>query len=73
MQALRGNIQQIVDDLLDRAELDAAERGEAAPDRRMDLIEAFVYPFPVTVIGDLLGIPREARETIRGGRRTSSV
>jgi cytochrome P450 len=66
IQALRGSIQQVVDDLLDQAELDAAERGEAAPDRRMDLIEAFAYPFPVTVISDMLGIPREDRETIRG-------
>ena len=66
MEALRGSIQQIVDDLLDQAELDAADRGEAAPDRRMDLIEAFAYPFPVTVISDMLGIPREDRETIRG-------
>src|ERR687890_316238 len=66
MQALRGTIQQIVDDLLNQAERDAAEHGEAAPDRRMDLIEAFAYPFPVTVISDMLGIPREDRETIRG-------
>jgi cytochrome P450 len=66
MQALRGSIQQIVDDLLDQAERDADERGEVAPERQMDLIEAFAYPFPVTVIGDLLGIPREDRETIRG-------
>jgi cytochrome P450 len=66
MEALRGSIQQIVDDLLDGAERDAAERGEASPERRMDLIEAFAYPFPVTVISDMLGIPREDRETIRG-------
>ncbi len=66
MQALRGTIQQVVDDLLDQAEREAAEHGEAAPDRRMDLIEAFAYPFPVTVISDMLGIPREDRETIRG-------
>ncbi len=66
MEALRGSIQQIVDDLLDQVERDAAGRGEAAPDRRMDLIEAFAYPFPVTVISDMLGIPREDRETIRG-------
>ena len=66
MEALRGNIQQIVDDFLDQAERDAAERGEVAPDRRMDLIEAFAYPFPVTVISDMLGIPREDRETIHG-------
>jgi cytochrome P450 len=66
MQALRGSIQQIADDLLDQAEREAAERGELAPDRQMDLIEAFAYPFPVTVISDMLGIPREDRETIRG-------
>jgi cytochrome P450 PksS len=66
MEALRGSIQQIADDLLDQAERDAAERGETAPERRMDLIEAFAYPFPVTVISDMLGIPREDRETIRG-------
>jgi cytochrome P450 len=66
IQALRGSIQQVVDNLLDEAERDAAERGEAASDRRMDLIEAFAYPFPVTVISDMLGIPREDRETIRG-------
>jgi cytochrome P450 len=66
MQALRGSIQQIAGDLLDQAERDAAERGETAPDRGMDLIEAFAYPFPVTVISDMLGIPREDRETIRG-------
>jgi cytochrome P450 len=66
MEALRGSIQRIVDDLLDQAERDAAERGETAPERRMDLIEAFAYPFPVTVISDMLGIPRADRETIRG-------
>jgi cytochrome P450 len=66
MQALRGSIQQIADDLLDQAERDAAERGEVTPDRRMELIEAFAYPFPVTVISDMLGIPREDREMIRG-------
>ena len=66
MEAMRASIQQIVDDLLDRAERDAAERGEAAPNRRMELIEAFAYPFPVTVISDMLGIPREDRETDPG-------
>ncbi len=66
MEALRGSIQQIVDDLLDQVEHDTAGRGETAPDRRMDLIEEFAYPFPVTVISDMLGIPREDRETIRG-------
>ena len=47
----------------------ARRRASAArrrPNRRMDLIEAFAYPLPVTVISDMLGIPREDRETIRG-------
>jgi cytochrome P450 len=66
IQALRGTIQQVADDLLGQAERGAAGRGEEAPDRRMDLIEDFAYPFPVTVISDMLGIPREDRETIRG-------
>jgi cytochrome P450 len=32
----------------------------------MELIRAFAYPFPVTVISDMLGIPREDRDRIRG-------
>jgi cytochrome P450 len=66
MAAMRPGIQAIVDDLLDKAEREAAERGETAPNRRMELIEALAYPFPVTVISDLLGIPKEDREQIRG-------
>ena len=54
MQALRGSIQQIADDLLDEVERDAAQRGEEASYRRMDLIEAFAYTFPVTFISDML-------------------
>jgi len=66
MEAMRPGIQQVVDALLDRAEREAAERGETAPNRRMELIRSFAYPFPVTVISDMLGIPREDREQIRG-------
>jgi cytochrome P450 len=32
----------------------------------MELVSQFAYPFPVRVISDLLGIPREDREQIRG-------
>ena len=32
----------------------------------MELVSQFAYPFPVTVISDMLGIPREDREQIRG-------
>lgn len=66
MAALRPSIQQTVDDLLDAAERDAASRGESAPNRRMELVEALAYPFPVTVISDLLGVPQEDREQLRG-------
>ena len=66
MEAMRPGIQQIVNTLLDRAEQEAAARGEEAPNRRMELIEALAYPFPVAVIGDMLGIPREDRQQIRG-------
>ncbi|MDI1428716.1 cytochrome P450 [Polyangium sorediatum] len=64
MEALRPRIQRLTDDLLDKAEQEAAARGESAPERRMDLVKAFAYPLPVTVISDMLGIPEEDRETV---------
>jgi cytochrome P450 len=66
MEAMRPSIQQTVDDLLDRAEREAAARGETPGNRRMELVTQFAYPFPVTVISDLLGIPLEDREQIKG-------
>jgi cytochrome P450 len=66
MEAMRPSIQKTVDDLLDTAERDAGARGETPGNRRMELVSQFAYPFPVTVISDLLGIPREDREQIRG-------
>ncbi|MFN8678135.1 MAG: cytochrome P450 [Thermomicrobiales bacterium] len=65
MEAMRPKIQATVDDLLDRVEADAAARGEGAPNRRLDLIPQFAYPFPVAVISDLLGIPQEDRQRTR--------
>jgi cytochrome P450 len=66
MEAMRPKIQATVDDLLDRVEAEAAARGESAPNRRMELVSQFAYPFPVTVISDLLGIPQEDRQRIKG-------
>jgi cytochrome P450 len=66
MEAMRGSIQEVVDRLLDGVERDAEARGESPGNRRMELVSQFAYPFPVTVISDLLGIPREDREQIRG-------
>ena len=65
IEKLRPSIQQIVDDLLEAAEAAAAERGERAPDRQMELISQFSYPLPITVICDMLGIPPEDREQTR--------
>ena len=65
IEKLRPSIQQIVDDLLEAAEAAAAERGERAPNRQMELISQFSYPLPITVICDMLGIPPEDREQTR--------
>ena len=62
VEKLRPRIQQITDELLDAAEAAAAERGESAPNRQMELISQFSYPLPVTVICEMLGIPPEDRE-----------
>ncbi|QRK11397.1 cytochrome P450 [Archangium violaceum] len=66
MEMLRPRIQKLVNDLLDTAERKAAERGEAVSERRMDFVESFAYPLPVTVISDMLGIPMEDREQVHG-------
>lgn len=66
MEAMRESIQETVDRLLDQAEQEAAERGETPGNRRMELLRQFALPFPVTVISDMLGIPREDRDQIRG-------
>ncbi len=62
LESLKPRIQRIADELLDKAEQEAARHGETAPERRMDLVKAFAYPLPVTVISDMLGIPEEDRE-----------
>ena len=65
IDALRPRIAEIASDLLDHTERAAAERGETAPNRTMELIEAFAYPLPVTVISEMLGVPREDRPRVR--------
>jgi cytochrome P450 len=66
MEAMRPAIQQVADALLDRAEAEAAARGETPGNRQMELIRSFAYPFPVAVISNMMGIPQEDREQIRG-------
>lgn len=66
MDALKPRVQKLVDELLDKAERTAAERGETAPERRMEFIESFAYPLPIQVISDMLGIPEEDRPRVHG-------
>jgi cytochrome P450 len=60
VQDLRPRIEAIVDELLDVA---------IAAGPTMDLIAALAYPLPVTVICELLGVPRSDREHIRDWSR----
>jgi cytochrome P450 len=54
VEALRPRVQAIVDDLLDGV----AARGADGP---VDLVAAFAFPLPFTVICDLLGVPEGDR------------
>ena len=65
IDALRPRIAEIAGELLDHAEEAAAERGETAPNRTMELIATFAYPLPVAVISEMLGVPREDWPTVR--------
>jgi cytochrome P450 family 107 subfamily K polypeptide 1 len=65
MEALRPRIQAIAEELLDAAEHAAAARMETAPNRMIELIDAFAYPLPMTVISELLGVPMEDRAQVR--------
>ncbi|MBA3415827.1 MAG: cytochrome P450, partial [Chloroflexia bacterium] len=61
VEGLRPRVQQIADSLVDEIEAGAAASGE----RRCDLIDAFAFPLPLTVIAEMLGIPTEMREQFR--------
>jgi cytochrome P450 len=65
LEALRPRIQEITDELIDAAEHAAAARAETAPERTMELVDAFAYPLPMTVISELLGVPQEDRAQVR--------
>ena len=56
VSALRPAVQQIADRLLDRL---------AAADGTIDFVDAIAFPFPVTVIGELLGVPAADRPMFR--------
>lgn len=55
IQSLRPSIQRIADELLDRV----ADQG------RMDLVNEYAFPLPITVISTMLGVPSEGQALIR--------
>jgi cytochrome P450 len=64
VEALRPRVQSIVDDLLDAIAHEGA-------DARVDLVHAFAFPLPFTVICELLGVPDEDR--IAFGRELTTL
>ncbi|HEU0114862.1 MAG TPA: hypothetical protein VFQ80_09300, partial [Thermomicrobiales bacterium] len=61
IEGLRPRVQQIADDLLDAIEA----RAEASGQREVELIDAFAFPLPITVISEMLGVPLEDRDRFR--------
>ncbi|MET9696269.1 cytochrome P450 [Streptomyces sp. NPDC006529] len=57
VEALRPRVQQITDGLLDEL--------AARPERTADLVAAFAFPLPMTVICELLGVPGLDRDRFR--------
>jgi cytochrome P450 len=60
VEAMRPQVQSVVDDLLDQI----AAQG---PDSRVDLVSAFAFPLPFTVICELLGVPEPDRAPLGQG------
>src|SRR5579863_1051960 len=60
VEALRTHVQTMVDDLLD-------DIGAQGPDSRVDLIKAFAFTLPFTVICELLGVPTPDRAPLGEG------
>ena len=60
VEELRPRVQAIVDELLDAI-------ADAGPDARIDLVGAFAFPLPFTVICELLGVPEADRPALGQG------
>jgi cytochrome P450 len=60
VESLRPRVQAVVDDLLDAM-------AAAGPDARIDLVGAFAFPLPFTVICELLGVPEPDRAELGRG------
>ena len=60
VEGLRGRIQSVCDDLLNAV----------APSGRMELVQGYALPLPLTIIADLLGIPAQDRLRFHSWSRT---
>src|SRR5262249_39561777 len=60
IESMQPQVQTIIDDLLD----DVAAQG---PDATVDLVAAFTFPLPFTVICGLLGVPESERDALGRG------
>jgi len=60
VESLRAPVQAIIDRLLDEVEA-------AGPDATVDLVSAFAFPLPFTVICELLGVPEPDRGPLGRG------
>ena len=61
---LRSRVEEITGSLLDAIEAQAVLK-DGAGEETVDLIEAFAFPLPVTVICELLGVPTRDRDQFR--------
>jgi cytochrome P450 len=61
IEQLRSRVQSVCDELLD----------ELATGGRMELMSGYALPLPLTVIGELLGIPSEIRNRLHGLSRST--
>jgi cytochrome P450 len=55
--ALRPRVEELVDELLDEMDRSA--------ERRVDFVSSFAFPLPMTIIGEVLGVPTEKRQHFR--------
>ena len=61
VEGLRTRIAEVTERLLDAVEADAAASGEGVT----DLVEGLTVPLPVTMIGELVGVPAEDRRQFK--------
>src|SRR4051812_18188412 len=60
VEQLRPRVQAVIEELLDAI-------AAAGPDARVDLVRAFAFPLPFTVICELLGVPETDRAALGSG------